>query len=65
MADILSKAIDAQAKSLREFGYPDVTPAMVRVAHGAWIKGEAPDGIIEMFCQSAFDEHPDLFGKPA
>ena len=59
------KAIAAQAKSLREFGYSDVTTDMVRAAHTKWIAGEAPADIVEMFCKSAFEEHPDLFGTPA
>lgn len=58
------RAIRAQAKSLVEFGYPDVTEEMVAQAHCDWKCGKEPEDIISMFCVSAFEEHTDLFGKP-
>jgi len=60
------KAFEAQARSLREFGYPDVTADMVREAYRKWQAREPMQGIIEMFCESAFQDHTDLFGtQPA
>ncbi len=62
--DILKKGIEAQAQSLREFGYPDVTAEMVKDAHTKWMAGEAATGVIAMFSESAFNEHPEIFGTP-
>ena len=62
---ILEQVLEAQAKSLVEFGYPDVTADMVRAAHEQWLRGEEPSDIIAMFCVEAFKEHPMIFGKPA
>lgn len=62
-ASILQQGFDAQARSLREFGYPDVTAAMVAAAHADWKAGKEAEGIIAMFCESAFDDHPEIFGK--
>lgn len=59
------KAFDAVAKALTEFGYRDVTAAMIRECHTAWIAGKkVPHGIIGMFAAKYFDDRPDLFGKP-
>lgn len=48
------------AKSLREFGYPDVTPAMIYECLDAWLAGkrdmELPHGIIGAFASRQFDE---------
>lgn len=60
----LEQGIEAQARSLREFGYSDVTSAMVRDAHTRWMGGEAPTNIIDRFCVSAFEDYPDIFGRP-
>jgi hypothetical protein len=59
----IDQAFEAQARSLREFGYRDVTEAHVRAAYDKWQKREPMADIVEMFCQSAFEDHPDLFGK--
>lgn len=64
MSNILEQGFEAQAKAMREFGYPDVTAEMVREAHSKWISGKPMANIIEMFCSSAFAEHPDIFGEP-
>lgn len=61
---VLEQGFAAQAKALREFGYPDVTAEMVAVAHAKWKEGEDLTDIVEMFCRSAFEEHPAIFGKP-
>ena len=59
----LERGFDAQAKSLREFGYPDVTAEMVAAAHAKWLAGEETGDIVSMFCVSAFEEHPEIFGE--
>ena len=65
MTDLLQRGFEAQATSLRQFGYPDVTAKMVAAAHAKWVKGEELTDIIEMFCGSAFEDHESIFGKPA
>lgn len=62
---ILERGFEAQARSLREFGYPDVTADMVRQAHEKWVAGQEASEIIGMFCERAFEEHPEIFGKLA
>lgn len=48
------------AKSLREFGYPDCTPAMIFDCLKAWLEGkrdlELPHGVIGAFASRQFDE---------
>lgn len=61
---LLKQGFKAQARSLREFGYPDVTAEMVEQAHKKWLTGEKATEIIAMFCERAFNEHPQIFGKP-
>jgi hypothetical protein len=61
---ILEQGFEAQAASLRDFGYPDVTADMVREAHAKWISGKPIENIIERFCEGAFEDHPQIFGKP-
>ena len=61
--DLLKRGFEAQAASLRDFGYPDVTAEMVEAAHVKWQRGDELKDIIEMFCESAFNEHPAIFGK--
>jgi len=50
----------AIAKSLVEFGYPDVTAEMIREIHLAKIDGKSgddlPHGVIGMFAESQLDE---------
>jgi len=62
MTPLLKRAFEAQAASLRDFGYPDVTATDVANAHKKWVSGKEMEDIIEMFCERAFDEHPRLFG---
>jgi hypothetical protein len=59
---MLQRGFKAQAKSLREFGYPDVTAADVAAAHAKWLAGEDLTDIIYMFCESAFNDYPSIFG---
>jgi hypothetical protein len=62
---ILEQGFEAQAKSLVEFGYSGITAEMIETAHGKWQRGDEPEGVIEMFSFRAFDDHPEIFGKPA
>ena len=59
---ILQQGFRAQANSLTDFGYRDVTPEVVAAAHKKWISGEELSGIIERFCEGAFKDHPEIFG---
>lgn len=65
MDGILQQGFEAQAKSLSEFGYVGVTAAMVAEAHRKWIAGEPMGDVIEMFCEGAFNDHPEIFGQAA
>ena len=60
---ILQQGFKGQAASLRDFGYPDVTSEMVAKAHADWIAGKEPTDVIAMFCERAFEDHPQIFGK--
>lgn len=59
----LSDAMEAVARSLREFGYPDVTAAMTREIFDAWEAGkrfpDLPHGVIGGFAERQFDEVAD------
>ena len=51
------KVFAAIARGLREFGYPDVTAAMIAEVEAAWRKGEPlPHGVIGMFAERDFNE---------
>jgi len=51
------KAYESIAKSLRDFGYPDVTSSMVKDTHAAMIKGEPiPHDIVGAFAESQLKE---------
>lgn len=56
----LADAMESVAKSLREYGYPDVTAAMVREIYDAYETGkrfpDLPHSVIGGFAQSQFDE---------
>lgn len=61
---LFDKACEAQAAALRDFGYPDVTPEMVRERHTKWKTREDQSGdIIAMFCIREFDDRPEFFGE--
>lgn len=63
--DILQQGFEAVAKSLVEFGYPDVTATMIEEAHGRWKKGETErSNIIDMMAGGQFDDYPQVFGEP-
>lgn len=57
----LSDAMEAVARSLREFGYPDVTAPMIREVFDAWEAGKKPlpHGVVGMFAERQFDEVAD------
>lgn len=56
----LNDAMETVARSLRVFGYPDVTASMIREIYDAW-EGEKqlPHGIIGQFAKAQFDEVSD------
>jgi len=58
-----TQACSKVAKSLREFGYPDCTPAMISTCLDAWLTGkrdlDLPHGIIGAFASRQFDEVED------
>jgi hypothetical protein len=57
----LDNAMEAVARSLREFGYPDVTAKMIREIFDAWDAGTKPlpHGVIGMFAERQFEEVAD------
>lgn len=62
----LNDAMEAVARSLREFGYPDVTAAMCREIYDAWKanpKAKLPHGVVGMFAKSQFDDHANTLAK--
>lgn len=47
----------AIAANLREFGYPDVTGAMVREVHESMlVGGDLPHGVVGMFAKGQLEE---------
>jgi len=61
----LKKGFQAQARSLREFGYPSVTAELVAEHHAAWKRGEnRPTDVIFMFNKKAFEDYTEIFGEP-
>ena len=63
----LNTAMEAIARNLREFGYGDVTGAMVREIYDQWKTGKRfPDlghGVVGGFAESQFAEHQDMLAK--
>ena len=56
--------MEAVARSLREFGYPDVTAAMIREVFDAWEAGQKlPHGIVGMFAERQFSEVAEQLKK--
>jgi hypothetical protein len=59
----LADAMEAVARSLREFGYSDVTAGMVQEIYDAYAAGkrfpDLPHGVIGGFAESHFDEVAD------
>jgi hypothetical protein len=59
----LADAMEAVARSLREFGYPDVTAAMIREIYDAWEAGrrfpDLPHSVIGGFAERQFEEVAD------
>lgn len=55
----LQDAYEAVARSLREFGYPDVNASMIREVHNAMKSGvDLPHGVIGLFAKSQLEENP-------
>lgn len=56
----LDDAMGSVAKSLREFGYPDVTAKMVREIYDAYESGkrfpDLPHGVVGGFAESQFND---------
>lgn len=65
------KLTAAIAKSLRKFGYPDVTTKMIGDCWDAYARGdsEMPHGIVGMFAERQLDEvaeaRPDVLTRGA
>lgn len=59
----LSDAMESVARSLREYGYPDVTATMIREIYDAYETGkrfpDLPHSVIGGFAESQFDEVAD------
>lgn len=60
----LNNAMEAVAKSLRDFGYPDADAQKMREVFDAWKDGkELPHGILGMFAERQFEEVKDQILK--
>lgn len=57
----LMDGMEAIARNLRDFGYADVTAAMVREVYDAWLRGgrfpNLPHGVIGAFAEGQFIEN--------
>ena len=61
---MLTKACDAVARNLVDFGYRDVTGAMIREIYDAMKAGKPlPHGVIGKFAESQIRDHPQYFGE--
>lgn len=57
MTETVNNVFAAIARSLREFGYRDVTPAIIEEVEKARIAGDAlPHGIIGMFAKGQLED---------
>lgn len=63
----LGDAMEAVAKSLWDYGYPDVTAMMIREIYDQWKTGkrfpDLPHGVIGGFAESQFEEVKDALPK--
>lgn len=63
----LNDALDAIARSLREFGYPDASLEMMRDTWAAFRAGkrdaDLPHGIVGMFAARQMEENEDWMAK--
>jgi hypothetical protein len=63
----LNQGMEAVARNLREFGYPDVTAVMIRDVYDAWLSGnrypDLPHGIIGGFAERQFEENGETLAK--
>ena len=62
---VLNQGYEAVAKSLVEFGYPDVTSKMIQEIHEAMKEGKTeddlPHGIIGRFAEKQIGEYSQIF----
>lgn len=62
---LLDDGLEAVAKSLQEFGYPDSNVELIRDAYETWISGKEVKGdIVKMMAVGQFEEYPQIFGAP-
>ena len=58
---------EAIAKSLREYGYPDTTAAMIKETHDAMIEGKTgadlPHGVVGRFAADQLTDAFDRLGR--
>ena len=55
MSALLPKAFSSIAKSLREFGYPNVTADEIKGYHAEWLAGKEATDIVAMFAVRDFE----------
>jgi hypothetical protein len=64
----LNQGMEAVARNLREFGYPDVTAVMIRDIYDAWLMGkrypDLPHGIIGGFAERHMETLAELEKLP-
>ncbi len=63
---IRKQVYEAVAKSLREFGYPDTTGAMIKETHDAMLEGKTgadlPHGVVSRFAEDQLKDAFDRLG---
>lgn len=62
---VLDQSLVATSRTLREFGYPDAKPDLIREYYNIWKAGGKREDIIFMFAARSFEDHPELFGEAA
>lgn len=59
----LDDGMNAVARNLVEFGYPDVTGKMIREIYDAWLAGkrwpDLPHGIVGAFAERQFEDNKE------
>ncbi|OHV73359.1 hypothetical protein [Ensifer sp. LCM 4579] len=59
----LEQAFEAQARSMRDFGFTDVTAATIKDHYTLWRAGrELPGDPVFGLSRHAFNTFPDIFG---
>ena len=63
----LDMGMEAAARNLRVFGYPDATAAMMREVYAAWLAGkrgrELPHGVLGMMAEDQFEKNAKLLAS--